>query len=152
MDRLEAKIKAVNAANKVAVDLSKTLLEIFTPLVGEQVLKTTAPVLLKKIEKLVPEFINGYKLDGCTVNIYKDVNEYHLCWVVKTCCNYEGIAEYHQEYVIVGDIKKCVLTSVHRLKESVPEFTADFVREQFKQIESLKDQLREVEFTIYPFR
>jgi len=151
MDRLEAQVKAVNVANKVAVDLNKTLLEIFTPLVGQQVLKTSAPVLLKKIENLIPEF-KQYKLDECTVNVYKDVNEYHVSWIVKTCLSFDNVCEYYQAHIPVGSIKKCVLSNVSQPREPDPEFTADFVREQFKKIEELKGELREIEFTIYPFR
>lgn len=109
---LDAKIKAVNAANKAAVEIYRLLEPIFRPLVGCKILKADGS-LLKSVEKLIPE------LPDVGGNTYRSSSKYSLVWNVSACqCSaFDSIATYHDVSVYVGRLDGDVLTELYDAPE-----------------------------------
>jgi hypothetical protein len=152
--KLEAEIHAVNLANFYGEKLSKLLVEFFTPLVGQKILKKDGSLLEKLIEKL-PEFPpikgNPGQHEHATITTYKDSSKYNLSWYVKVCqpllpnsCVYRTVCVY------VGELDNCVLKSMYestwkydyKLEEVISKIKA------YEEAQSLADNLK---IAVHPF-
>ena len=102
-NRLAARVKAVNAANRMAGEVYDKLAAIFAPYVGCKIEKADGG-LLAKVAKALPEFpySNG-------LHVYKYASNYSLVWMVKACEVCDGIACYHEAGVYVGEMRDGVL-------------------------------------------
>ncbi|MGH7175043.1 MAG: hypothetical protein ACREGR_01640 [Minisyncoccia bacterium] len=100
-EALAAKVRAVNAVNKHAVQLQKVLNEVFRPLVGQPILKATGDLLVK-VEKLLPANLNPAGLFG--LDVYRHRSNYSLAWTVRQCEQIKGGGSclYHELTVYVG--------------------------------------------------
>lgn len=123
---LEAKVAAVNAANKAANELYDSLVEVFRPLVGQKILKADGS-LMAKVQKLMPS-LPDTRSGSSILYAYRHASAYSLAWTVKACESSEGkyedcqYANYHETTVYVGKITGDVLTDI----EPPPNFPTQY--------------------------
>jgi hypothetical protein len=146
MKSTTAKVKAVNAANAYGIELYKQLVPIFTPLVGEKIFKASGG-LLAKYEKHLPEFPNTVPL-----SVYRNMSDYSLAWVVKTC---EMVGEYsclyYEALVYIGGLRNGVLEDISGPFEGRTDWTVEEVlvkRENLKNAEAIVSAIRSF---LHPF-
>lgn len=145
---LAAKVKAVNKANAEAAKLLPKLVEIFRPLVGQQVLKAAGGLLLK-VEKVLPEFPDTHGL-----MVYRHSSNYNLAWTVKTCENIEGThgCLYHEVTIYVGNLNGCVLTDLNTTQmELRTDYTVEEIEAARKKYEEVRRIADEARSALYPF-
>lgn len=148
---LAAKVAAVNAANKLAVELYPKLREVFEPFVGQKIEKADG-TLLAKIAKLMPEF-------PCTpgLHVYKYGSDYSLAWCVKTCESSSGrtgdyqIANYHETMVYVGNIKNGVLVDFYKAPELRTDYTVEAVEAAREAYKKAKQAADDAQSKLHPF-
>lgn len=148
---LEAKVAAVNNANRYALELYPQLRAIFEPFIGQKIEKADGGLLMK-IAKLLPEF-------PCKpgLHVYKMSSDYSLVWVVKTCesqaingkhDNYH-VAHYHETSVYVGNMRHGVLTDFCKAPELRTDYTAaevEAAREAYRKAKQAADDARSALF------
>lgn len=148
---LDAKVAAVNLANKTANETYPILRDIFEPLVGTTINKKDG-TLLAKIAKLLPEF-------PCTprLHIYKYSSDYSLVWVAKTCCTAPGMhadcqhAHYHEANIYVGHVRNGILESLHDAPNLRTDYAVDEIlaaRERYKIAEQAASEAKSA---LFPF-
>ena len=126
LDKINAKVQAVNLANKTANQLHATLVQILTPFIGQQIIKADGK-LRANITKLLPKFPNDTK-----ILVYQGNSEYNLYWIAKAC---QGIGDtsgnhtclYHETSVYVANITTGVLVSLHDAPNFREDYTVDEV-------------------------
>lgn len=145
-ERLECKVKAVNAAHECGRMLFNELVEIFTPLVGEKVEKQDGD-LLSKIKLLIPDFS-----DGDRMYVFKNHSKYSLSWTVKACCvAASNICIYHDISVYIGDLENGVLTKVYPSFDARSDYTVEEVirnREAYFKARQIANDARSL---LFPF-
>jgi hypothetical protein len=99
IERLSAKVKAVNEANKYAITLFSQLTAIFALLLGKDILKNDG-TLLAKYQALLPVFPSGSKL-----RVYRSRSDYSLAWVVNAGENAGDHWIYHETHVYIGSLE-----------------------------------------------
>jgi len=147
VEKLTAKVAAVNRANEYAAQLYTVLAERFAPLVGQKILKVDGS-LLGKYAGLVPELPS--KRD---IHVYRHSSDYSLAWTVKTCeFMPPHSCMYHEVTVYVGDLRGQTLEkmTIHpfsgRTDYSVEEITGK--RAAYESAKRVADELRG---DLYPF-
>jgi hypothetical protein len=122
-EALTARIEARNLANKYGNELFPKLAAVFTPFIGQKVVKADG-CLLAKIAKLMPTF-------PCVpaLHVYKYGSNYSLMWVVKTCVveptgGGHGIAHYAETSVYVGKLEGDTLVSLYNAPTFITNYTA----------------------------
>jgi hypothetical protein len=147
VEKLTAKVAAVNRANEYAARLYAALVEKFAPLVGQKILKVDG-TLLAKYEGLVPVLPCSPDL-----HVYRHSSDYSLAWTVKTCeFMPPHSCMYHEVTVYVGDLRGATLEkmTVHpftgRTDFSVEEITGK--RLAYESAKKVADELRN---DLYPF-
>src|SRR4051812_4379610 len=129
---LEAKVKAVNAANKYGHELYNSLVPIFKPLIGCKIEKQDGQ-LLKSIQKQLPEFPYNNKL-----SVYKITSNYSLAYCVKTCVMIDGMefCVYHEAVVCIGNMREGVLLEILSPFKEKTDYSAEEIqslRENYTQ-------------------
>jgi len=146
VEKLTAKVAAVNRANEYAARLYAALVEKFGPLVGQKILKADG-TLLAKYAGLVPDLPCSPDL-----HVYRHSSDYSLAWTVKTWIGLSHSCMYHEVTVYVGDLRGATLDkmTVHpftgRTDYSVEEITAKRL-----SAESAKRVADELRSDLYPF-
>jgi len=146
VEKLTAKVAAVNRANEYAARLYAALVEKFGPLVGQKILKADG-TLLAKYAGLVPDLPCSPDL-----HVYRHSSDYSLAWTVKTWTLLPHSCMYHEVTVYVGDLRGATLDkmTVHpftgRTDYSVEEITAKRL-----SAESAKRVADELRSDLYPF-
>ena len=128
--RLAAKVKAQNTANLHGNELYVKLVPIFTPLIGQKILKADRS-LLAKIAQQMPELPSGLsKNPSGRVHIHRSNTEYSLMWEVSVSENYsDSSCLYAKTSVYIGGIQSGVLEKLY----PAPTFRTDFTVEEVKQ-------------------
>ena len=98
---LEAKVEAVNLANRTAAWLQKAMQEVFSPLVGQVILKRDGS-LLAKVKKLVDRVVDVPH--DPRVHWYFMRSKYSVGWGVKACVSDSRHAHYHDVPAYVGHL------------------------------------------------
>lgn len=147
VEKLTAKVAAVNRANEYAARLYAALADNFAPLVGQKIIKADG-TLLAKYEKLLPVLACSPDL-----HVYRHSSDYSLAWTVKTCeFMPPHSCMYHEVTVYVGDLRGATLEkmTVHpftgRTDYSVEEITGKRLA-----AESAKKVADELRSDLYPF-
>jgi hypothetical protein len=145
VEKLTAKVAAVNRANEYAARLYAALSANFAPLVGQKILKVDGTLLAKHERLVLP----------CSpdLHVYRHSSDYSLAWTVKTC-EYmpPHSCMYHEVTVYVGDLRGATLEkmTVHpftgRTDYSVEEITGK--RLAAESAKRIADELRS---DLYPF-
>jgi hypothetical protein len=148
---IAAKVAAVNAANKLAMEIYPTLRAIFEPYVGQKVEKADGG-LLAKIAKLLPDF-------PCKpgLHVYKLGSNYSLAWVVKTCESSAGrqadyqIANYHETTVYIGNVTGGVLSEFCKAPELRTDYTVEAVEAAREAYRKAKQAADDAHGKLHPF-
>lgn len=147
LEKLTAKVVAINRANAYAEKLHTILHERFAPLVGEQILKADG-TLLKKYSDLVPKLEGEDKDD---IWIYRLSSAYSLAWVVKTCESMTGSCIYHETVAYIGNLDGKRLSNLLDFEERRSDFTVDEILEKRAAYESANRLADELKGKLYPF-
>jgi hypothetical protein len=134
---LEAKVKAVNAANEYVPQLYDLLVEIFKPFVGQRISKADG-CLFKKINDLLPSPPNKRGL-----RVYRMSSSYSLVWAIQTCETYPSIAMYHETSVYIGNMRDGVLLSLCGPPEPRPAYRVEDIvaaRDRYKEAKRVADE------------
>lgn len=144
-ETLEADVKARNRANAYAHQLYKDLVEVFTPLVGQNILKKDGT--LRKFVKL-PDFPNSQT----DLMVYKDIGDYSLAFVVKTkepCGEFSYL--YREAVVYVGSLQDGVLVELSSPFTGRTDYTVQEIeskRQVYKAAKKIADDARD---DLFPF-
>lgn len=142
---LTLKVKAVNRANKYANELSRQLIDIFTPFVGQKVIKVGG--LISKYEKLLPEFPNDLP-----TRVYFRRSDYVLCWSIETCEQLDSFGcVYHEVTINIGEITHSVLTQIYSPCNHREDFSVAEVCEKRKIYDEAYEALQQAKNNLYPF-
>lgn len=145
-DKLQAKVRAVNRANKEAIDLYNILVPIIAPFVGEKV-ELKGGGLTAKVKTLLPDF-------PCTpqLHIHRHISNYSLAWTVKTG---ELVGTYgwifHEVTVYVGDLKDGVLTKIIIPSNRRTDYTEEEVKKNREKLNNVEKAMRAAQSALYPF-
>lgn len=144
-NRLAARVKAVNAANRKAGEIYDTLAIRFAPYVGCKIEKADGG-LLAKIVKGLPEFpySNG-------LHVYKYASNYSLVWMVKTCEVCDGTACYHETGVYIGEMRDGVLLKLCNRPELRSDYTVEEVVANREAYEAAKKVADDAQGKLHPF-
>ncbi len=106
IEKLEARIKAVNTANATANNLYTQLAQTFTPLIGQQILKQNGDLLLK-IENKLPPLPNTTKLRA-----YYRKSNFSLNWTISANEQSDTNTHYHETTITIGELNGLVLANI----------------------------------------
>lgn len=144
---LEARVRGVNRANAFANELYPKLVALFTPFIGQKILKADG-TLLAKIQKQVDDL--GI-LGPHEPHVYRYSSAYSLVYTVKTCEDFNGHAYYHENSVYVGHLDNGVLTGLYDQNHRQTNYTADKVIAARQAYEKAKKAADEAEIALHPF-
>lgn len=144
LEKLTAKVAAVNRANEYAAKLSSILHESFAPLVGQQILKVNGS-LLAKYADLLP------KQNTHDLLVYRLSSPYSLAWVVKTCESMAESCVYHQTTVYVGNLDGKVLSNLVEFEDRRSDYTVDEILEKVSAHDAAKRLVDNLRGELYPF-
>ncbi len=138
-NRLEAKIRAVNAANKVVNELYPKLIEAVKPFVGLPILKVDG-MLLKKVETVINAVLPEYNHD---LRVTRDHSDYSLRFSVSASSSYTrtgstDVTEYHESTVYIGSLKGAVLESLNTHEERKTDYDIENILLKFEERDAAK--------------
>lgn len=147
MALLEARVRAVNTANRVAMELQTKLVEYFRPMIGCKILKVDGS-LLASVQKGMPELPNESMLFA-----YRHYSPYSLLWVVKTCEHVTGkeYVTYHEQYFYVGDLDRQVLKGVYDPLVLRTDYTTSEIVQKRAVHAEIIEKVRAIENSLCPF-
>ena len=102
----QANVSAVNKANAIANTYQPQLISIFSPLVGQKIVKENGE-LMKKVKALIPNLPNT-----TSERVYLNLRKYNLSFTVSTCVNDDNISIYHTVDLYIGHVSDGILVSV----------------------------------------
>lgn len=151
-EQLEAKVEAVNLAHDVGNKLYKELMLVFSPLVGQKILKADG-TLLAKYAALVPPMPSNFML-----HIYKLASEYSLAWVIRASVNNpNGAQASHECTVYIGNIyKHSVLNGLYdgvngSMFEGRSDYTADEILCKRQKFAEAQKAFEDAKRALFPF-
>ncbi len=127
--RTAAKVKAVNRAHRVAMEVWQTMHDIFAPLVGEKLDKADGAFLVK-IAKLLPKLPHDHG-----IRVLRTGAPYSLAWEI-TCNEPVGDGEtslYFGISTYVGNMRDGVLTDLGHHDEK-PMYRTDHTVEELLKL------------------
>ena len=146
MNRIDAKVKAVNRANDYANKLHPVLAAIFEPLVGKSILKAGGGILAK-YEKLLPKFPSDNQMI-----VYRDIARYSLAWTVKVWeSSGEWGTQYHETTVYVGNLEGAILSLISPSAAHRTDYSAEKIGELrlvYREAQKVADEARNA---LWPF-
>lgn len=146
---LDAKVAAVNNANRYVIEIYPKLREIFKPFVGQRVVKADG-YLFAKIDKLLPKFPSGNGL-----HVYLRHSGYSIAWAVKTYENYTknggDYAIYHEATVYVGDMRDGVLLDLYGEPDLFTSYSAAVVEARREAYRKAKAAASDALSALHPF-
>lgn len=150
VSRLEARVKAVNKANKYATEIFPILQEFFRQYVGQKVEKADGQLLAKIVDKM-PKFANGQGL-----RVYKYSSNYSLAWTVVASenCEFNGAYHscvYHETTVYVGDLEESILKGLSNPFSAKYDYSVDEVVKLREKYQIAKKAASEAESALWPF-
>lgn len=144
INKLAAKIRAVNTANEQGKLLYGQIVEKITPFIGTKILKTGD----KLIKKIAQEIEAPYNND---LLIYQNPSRYTLSYVVKSSCRDGGEYESHEAVVYIGNIRDGILTDLFCPFNERSDFSTQEIIETMDEIKNLEKKLDQEKNKIYPF-
>lgn len=121
--QLEAKVHAINLANRAADSLYTKLVEIVNGFVGLQILKVNGD-FTKKFE----DALKGTMNSAGSLAYYRYNSKYSLCFVVKSDVQAGEVTVYHETIVTIGYLDNTtVLKSIVEPQQRRCDYTLDEV-------------------------
>lgn len=143
--QLEARVRAVNKANKYAMELSKVFAERFAPLVGCKILTVNGDILNKYVN-LVAFLAEEDR------TFYRYRSNLTLAFTVKARESVdENTFVYHETTITVGELEGGVLKAISPPFIGITSYTYSEIRlrrENYKVAQKLADTLKN---DLYPF-
>ncbi len=134
---LTARVEAVNAANRTAIELHPHFVEIFRPFVGQKILKADGN-LLQKVQAVLPNLIHKKPIN----RVIRGPSSYSLNWTVTASVTGEtsGHSIYSDATFYVGELSNGVLTKLCDPPELRTDYTVERItelRENYKEAQRL---------------
>lgn len=146
LEKLNAKVMAVNAAHKAVNAWRPKLIEFFKQYVGQKIFKADG-WLVSRIELKVP------KLDGIQfVSCYFDSSRYSLRYVAKSCVGYGHTCVYYEATMWIGDMEDGFLKKVYDFEPVKDDYTVEGAVANIKAVEAAKKALDEANSALQPFQ
>lgn len=122
------------------------LIPMFSPLVGQKILKADGS-LLKKWQDALPTFEYSNEL-----HVYRHTSNYSLAWTVKTCeFMPPGSCMYHETTVYIGELKGQTLEKLSRPFEARDDYTVEEIENKRAEFEAAKKAMEAARSKLYPF-
>ena len=149
-ERLAAKVRAVNTANAVALQLYDRLAPVFSPYQGAKVVNKDGS-LVHKLAKVAEPIIDEFR--SKVHHIYKySVSDYNVMYVVKTGVSYgEHSCVYHEANVYIASIRHGEMTELSKRPELRSDYSADEISTAKQEYERLKKMANIVIAPYYSF-
>lgn len=144
INKMAAKIRAVNTANEQGKLLYKQIVEKITPFIGTKILKADD----KLIKKIAQEIKTPYNND---LLIYQNSSKYTLSYVVQSNCRDGGEYESHEAIVYIGNIRDGILLELLEPFNERSDFSTQEIIEVMSEIKNLEEKLSQAKNKIYPF-
>lgn len=149
--RLEAKVAAVNGANKLANEFVPIILEACKAFVGQKVLKADNS-LTAKFKAAMPELPSYLDEPKNERNIYFETSNYGIYAVIAFNANHEKGSYRHSFQVICAGITNAVLSQVYSLSPLRADFTPQEVTTLRKNFEEARAAFGKAEAEVSPFK
>ena len=133
IEQINLKVQAVNAANKMALELYPKLVEVFQPLVGKKILKADGTIL-EKYKKLMPELPNTPSM-----MVYRYSSDYNLIWKVDAKVWVDERYNSHEVSIYVGELTGDTLKAITLpVEERRTDWTTEEVVKLVEDMEAKK--------------
>lgn len=143
-ERLTARVIAENRANEIATELSRQLLAIFAPFVGQKITKQGGD-LTEKVKKLLPKLPNSNH-----ASVHRERGAYSLAFKVSCYENTSRGGVYQDVMIYVGEMDGHTLT-----KLSQPfvgqTYTVEEIERKRSEYEIAKKLYQDAQHALYPF-
>lgn len=137
MNRLEAKVAALNEANAFATMLHADLVDRLRPFVGQRVYKSDGETLLSKVASALPPFERDQWPTSCT----RERRAWKLAWTVKSCSvTDQGGAVYHETLVEVGRVVDGFLAVILEPVSYRANYTIEEARESLRRLDVAEEE------------
>lgn len=148
-EKLKAKVRAVNRANREANRLYTALTEALTPFVGCKIIRADGE-LMKEVAKNFPDF--GTKNDF-DLMVYKNRSEYSLSFTVKAGESIDGTSKclYHETTVYIGSLSNGVLINLSSAEQYREDYNFEDVKAKRRVYDLAKKTLDAALSAIGPF-
>lgn len=137
---LAAKVAARNAVNRFANEWYARAAEALKPFIGQKICKVDG-TLLKKLKEALLELPNkGFEMSG-----WYSADRYSLKAYLKACECTNGIANYADTTLYLGDLTDGVLTRLYDAPNFKADYTEEFItqtREEIKKAETMMNQAK----------
>lgn len=153
---LTAEVNAVNLANGYANELLPKLVEFFTPLVGQKIVKADGS-LLAKLESKLPVFPAEKGRPGqhvhASVMTYRHRSDYSLAWTVKVCWPIPPhTCTYYERTLYVGDMSGDTLKEMTKhLEPWRTDYTVEAAVAKIEAYEAAKKAADDARSECWPF-
>ena len=144
VDKLRAKVEAVNISNKYATELKSYLDQFFGPLVGQKIYKNGS-TLLDNYKNIVPSPADR------SLYASRILNEKSLGWSVHANVEVGKEKAYHCAYVYVGKVENQILTELCPPKNLRHDFDFDKVYKKLNVMEELVNYIAETQSELRDF-
>lgn len=150
LEKLNAKVKAVNLANKAANAWKPVLVNFFKAYVGKKIFKANGGLMASVADKMP-------QLGGIDkVSFYANNSQYSLWYVAKSCVGYAQSCIYYEAGMRIGDMENGVLKSVYEFDPAKDawreDFSADEVLAKMKAVEEAEKALDAAKGNLFPFQ
>lgn len=144
INKLAAKIRAVNTANEQGKLLYEQIVEKITPFIGTKVFRADNTL----IKKIAQEIETPQEKD---ILIYQNSSRYTLSYVVKSSCRDGGEYESHEVMVYIGNIRDGILTDLLEPFNERSDFSTQEIIDVMAAIKNLEEKLSQAKNQIYAF-
>lgn len=135
-ERIDAKVAAVNAANKFVNDNFNRYSDALRPFVGKKILKVDE-TLIRAVSAVVnlptPE----------NIRVVRSKNKYSLVLCVSVSVPCKVCHEHYNSYMYLGGINDGILEGLHSHDDFKCDYTTEYVKELKKEVDELEKQLED---------
>lgn len=150
LDRLTARVKVMNGANKIANEMYVILAKKFAPLVGKKILKADGTLMAKYADLEPPA--NGDSQGFESVRYYRDSSRYALGWSVYVCCKFAEDERQTAERIIrVGELAGDVLKNICEPPAHPTNYTVEDVLAKRERFRIAEKEYNEAKSALFPF-
>lgn len=148
-NKLQAKVKAVNAAMAAVNEWHPRLREFFAQFVGQKILKADGS-LLGKVDKLVKELGLPNKHN---LQVFRAVSQYALMYTVKTSeMDSEHTCLYYEIHFGIGNLENGVLANLSDKRDIArADYTVEEIMRKQDICKDLREQLNKAVADLWPF-
>ena len=147
MERLTAKLTAINAANMAANELAPRLRAVLASFVGKPVLTKPGDLTAKVKAVLPPPAASAPGL-----RVWRYSSPYVLAWTIQACrVDGNGTGSYHEVTATVGELRDGVLVKLVTQDAYRTDYTEAEVSAKRAAYEAAEQAYRDAKVALYPF-